>query len=93
MPLIVPVTINKMLLLIKKLITDTEIEVGGVCVCVFLLTLRVCVLCVCVFHYFADTVNYISPESCQPLMKARAWFVPCYSWDPEELDLLGRNQT
>lgn len=48
--------------------------------------------CACVFHYLADTVNYIFPESCQPLMKARAWLVQCYSWDPEELDLLGRNR-
>ena len=47
----------------------------------------------CVFHYLADAVNYIFPESCQPLMKARAWLVQCYSWDPEELDLLGRKPT
>lgn len=57
-----------------------------------------CVFCcmnvgACVFHYLADAVNYIFPESCQPLMKARAWLVQCYSWDPEELDLLGRKPT
>lgn len=51
-------------------------------------------VCVCVlFLYLVDAVSSIYPESCQPLMKARAWLVQCYSWDPEELDLLGRNQT
>lgn len=50
-------------------------------------------MCVRVFYCFADTVNCIFPESCQPLMKARAWLVQSYSWDPEELDLLGRKHS
>lgn len=71
-----------------NLITDTT-------QCAFTDFASVCFVrgCACVFHYLADAVNYIFPESCQPLMKARAWLVQCFSWDPEELDLLGRNQT
>lgn len=55
------------------------------CVCV-------CTVCVCV-SCLINTVSCIFPESCQPLMKVRDWLVQSYSWDPKELDLLGRNQT
>lgn len=56
----------------------------------FFLTVHLCVLCV--FDYLASTVSCTFPESCPPLVTVRAWLVQRYSWDPEELDLLGRNQ-
>lgn len=88
MPLIVPVTINKMLLLIKELITDTEIEVGGVCVCVFTDFASVCFVCMCVSLFCGHSKLHL-PRKLPALNEGESLVCPVLQLGPRGTRFIG----